>query len=178
MILDWYLSFSGASPAAPTDSPTTGTEVASNIVDLGVTNGIPTSANGAGARDIGVGDTPALKLMVVVTTAFASGTSLQIDVAGAPDDGTGAPGSYTVMWTSPAVAEANLDVGAQLGTIDFPRVVPGQTALPRFLRMRYITVGTHTAGALRANIVLDRDDQILGVDSVYSGYRAGITVAN
>jgi aspartate/methionine/tyrosine aminotransferase len=44
--------------------------------------------------------------------------------------------------------------------------------------MRYVTVGTHTAGALIAQIVLDRDDQVLGSEGQYSGYPAGITVAN
>jgi len=46
------------------------------------------------------------------------------------------------------------------------------------LRLRYITVGTHTAGALEAQIVLDRDDQVVGDTGLYSGYPAGLTVAN
>lgn len=177
MILDWLLSFSGASPAAPTDSPTTGTEVATNIIDLGVTSGVPSSTNGGGARDIGVGDDPAMKLSVLVTTTFTGGTSLQLDLSGAPDNGSGSPGSYTVMWTSPAIAEASLIAGAQLANIDVPRVITGQV-LPRFLRLRYISVGTHGAGAVRSNIVLDRDDQITGVGGVYSGYPVGLVVAN
>lgn len=177
MILDWLLSFTGSSPSSPTDSPTTGTQVASNIVDLGVISGIPSSANGGGARDMGVGDAPALKLSAVVTTAFASGTSLQLELSGAPDNGSGVPGSYTVMWLGPAVVEANLVAGMQIANIDVPRPVAGQV-LPRFLRLRYITVGTHTAGAIEANIVIDRDDQIVGATGLYSGYPAGITVAN
>jgi len=177
MILDWLLSFTGASPSAPTDSPTIGTQVASNIIDLGVILGIPTSANGGGARDIGVGDHPSLKLSALVTTAFASGTSLQLELSGAPDNGSGVPGAYTVMWLGPAVVEATLVAGMQLANIDVPRPVAGQV-LPRFLRLRYITVGTHTAGALEANIVIDRDDQIVGTTGLYSGYPAGITVSN
>jgi len=177
MILDWLLSFTGSSPSSPTDSPTTGTQVASNIVDLGVISGIPSSANGGGARDMGVGDDPSLKLSAVVTTAFASGTSLQLELSGAPDNGSGVPGSYTVMWLGPAVVEANLVAGMQIANIDVPRPVAGQV-LPRFLRLRYITVGTHTAGAIEANIVIDRDDQIVGPTGLYSGYPAGQTVAN
>lgn len=177
MILDFLLQFTGTSAAAPTDSPTTGTQVASNIIDLGVVLGIPSYANGGGARDIGVGDNPALKLSCVVTTTFTAGTSLQLELSGAADDGTGAPSTYTPMWLSPAIVEANLDAGQQLANIDIPRPVPGQ-ALPRFLRLRYITVGTHTAGSVQANIVIDRDDQIVGTDGQYSGYRAGINVAN
>lgn len=179
MILDALLTFSGGLGGASgfNDSPTTGTQNSTNVIDLGVIDGIPSAANGGGARDLGVGDNPSLELSVLVTTAFADGTSLQLELQGAPDDGTGAPDTYTTMWQSEAIVEANLDAGQQLANITVPRPVPGQ-AMPRFLRMRYITVGTHTAGALYAQIVLDRDDQVLGTDGAYSGYPAGITVAN
>lgn len=179
MILDALLTFSGGlgGAAGYADSPTTGTQNSSNVIDLGVIDGIPTAANGGGARDIGTGDNPALELSALVTTAFASGTSLQLELQGAPDDGTGAPGTWTTMWQSEAVVEADLDAGVQIANITVPRPVPGQ-AMPRFLRMRYVTVGTHTAGALIAQIVLDRDDQVIGAGGAYSGYPAGITVAN
>lgn len=179
MILDKLLTFSGglANTTDNLDSPTTGTQVASNIIDLGVTSGVPSSANGGGARDIGTGDDPSLKLSAIITTAFASGTSLQLELSGAPDNGSGLPGSYTVMWLGPAVIEANLLAGMQLANIDVPRPAPVQP-LPRFLRLRYITVGTHTAGALEAQIVIDRDDQVVGITGLYSGYPAGLTVAN
>lgn len=185
MILDGLLTFTGTSNGASsgitaganTDAPTTGTQAASNILDLGVASGVPSSANGAGARDIGVGDNPMLKLLVEVTTAFADGTSLQLQLQGAPDSGTGTEGSYTTMWTSPAIVEADLDVGAQLANVDVPRVIPGQ-ALPRFLKLNFITVGTHTAGQVYAGIVIDRFDQVQGAGSVLSGYPAGLVVAN
>lgn len=184
MILDNLLTFTGTSNGASggitssayADAPTTGTQAASNIIDLGV-NGLPTSARGGGARDIGVGDDPMLKLSAIVGTAFADGTSLQLQLQGAPDNGSGAPGAYTTMWTSAAIAEASLVAGAQLANVDVPRVVFGQ-ALPRFLKLNFITVGTHTAGTIEANIVIDRDDQIMGTGGAYSGYAAGITVAN
>lgn len=179
MILDKLLYFSGGlgGAAGNGDSPTTGTQVASNIIDLGVTSGVPSSANGGGARDIGTGDDPALELMARITTAFANGTSLQVQLQGAPDNGSGAPGSYTTMWTGPAVVTASLLAGMELANVTVPRPAPGQ-ALPRFLRLNYITVGTHTAGVIEASIVLDRDDQVVGITGLYSGYPAGITVAN
>lgn len=184
MILDGLLTFTGTSngasggitSGAQTDSPTTGTQIASNILDLGVTSGVPTSANGGGARDIGVGDDPMLKLSVMCTVAFTSGTSLALELDGAPDNGSGAPGAYTIMWTSPAVLEASL-VAGQLANVDVPRVVPGQP-LPRFLRLRFISVGTHVTGSVEAQIVLDRFDQIVGTTGALSGYPAGVTVAN
>ena len=184
MILDGFLTFTGTSngatggitSGAQTDAPTTGTQVASNIIDLGV-EGLPAYAAGAGGRDIGIGEDASLELSALITTTFVGGTSLQLQIQGAPDNGSGAPGSYTTMWTSSAVAEASLVAGSQWGNINFPRMIPGQ-APPRFIRLNFITVGTHTGGAIEVNVVLDRDDQIMGASGVYSGYPAGINVAN
>lgn len=184
MILDGLMTFTGTSngatggiqSGAQTDAPTTGTQNASNILDLGL-SGLPTSAGGGGARDIGVGDDPQLKLSAIVTTAFAGGTSLQVQLQGAPDNGSGAPGSYTTMWTSPVYAEAALIQGAQLANVAMPRDVWEQVN-PRFLQLQFISVGTHSAGLIEANIVIDRFDQIIGAAGGLSNYPAGITVAN
>lgn len=185
MILDNFLMFTGTSngatggitASANADLPTTGTQAASNIIDIGITSGIPTSANGGGARDLGIGDDPMLKLLVVVTTAVTGGTSLAAQLQGAPDNGSGAPGSYTTMWTGPTVVEASLLAGAYLANVDVPRTVPGQ-AVPRFLKLNFVSVGTHTAGAVEGTIVLDRMDQIRGTGGALSGYAAGINIAN
>ena len=186
MILDNKLMFTGTSNGATagitaganTDLPTTGTQVASNIVDLGVVLGIPSYANGGGARDIGTGDDPSLKLLVVVTTTFGGGTDLYCTLSGAPDDGTGAEGSYTIMWKQAAViVEANLVAGAQLANIDLPRPVNRQ-AMPRFLKLSFVSTGTHTSGAVEGCIVIDRNDSVLGVTGLISGYPSGVTVAN
>ncbi len=183
MILDSYLLFTGGGGGigngdGATDSPTTGTQVSSNVIDLGVI-GIPSFANGAGARDIGIGDDPAMKLMVTVTTLFAGSSTLGVILQGAPDSGTGTPGAYTTMYTGPVVAAASLTVGARLADIDVPRVIPGQ-AIPRYLRLEFVNGGTSTAGAVEAAIVLDRFDQIrgTGVSGNISGYPAGINIAN
>ena len=189
MILDTNLLFTGTSSGASggitstntTDAPTTGTQTASNVIDLGLGTssnpGIPSFANGGGARDISTGDDPQLKMLAVVTTAFTGGTSLQLVLAGAPDNGSGSAGSYTTMWTSAAYAEADLDSGAMLANISVPGLVPGQ-ALPRFLRLQFVTSGTHTAGAVCCGVVIDRFDQVRGTDSKLSGYPAGINVQN
>jgi hypothetical protein len=185
MILDNLLTFTGTSngasggitAGAQTDLPTTGTQNSSNIVDLGVIDGLPTSTNGGGARDIGTGDDPALKLSIIVTEAITGGTDLTISLQGAPDNGSGAPGSFTTMWTSPTVVEASLVAGVQLANIDVPRPVLGQ-AMPRYLKLVYVSTGTHSAGALEGQIVIDRDDQVIGTGGAYSGYPAGLTVAN
>jgi hypothetical protein len=184
MILDGLLTFTGTSQGASggiaaglqTDAPTTGTQVASNTLDLGLA-GLPVSGSGGGARDIGVGDKPSLKLSAIVTTAFIGGTSLQLQLSGAPDNGSGAPGAYTPMWTTMAFLEAVLIQGAQLANVDMPRVIWEQVN-PRFLQLGFITVGTHSAGQIEAQIVIDRDDQIIGPSGAYSGYVPGVTIPN
>ena len=117
---------------------------------------------------LGVGDQPALKLSAMVIAAFTGGTSLQLQLQGAPDNGSGAPGAYTTMWTSAAIAEAS---GGWCPACQHrrSRVVFGQ-AIPRFLKLNFISVGTHGAGTIEAQIVLDRDDQIMGTGGAYSGY--------
>lgn len=192
MIIDGLLLFTGTSNGGSggiasgsyTDAPTTGTQVATNILDLGVTSGVPTSANGGGARDIGIGDDPAMKLLVVVTVAlvFVAGSgTIGCDLSGAPDSGTGTQGAYTVMYTSPVisqVATAPVPAGTRLADIDVPRPIAGQV-LPRYLRLRLITAtATWTAGQVEACIVLDRHDLPEQSNATLGGYPVGITVAN
>lgn len=185
MILDAFLQFTGAPATGGIvvtgtnyDLPTTGTQNSSNIIDLHLT-GIPVLANLQGARDIGIGDDPALKLLIQVVTAITGGTSLQVVLQGAPDNGSGAPGSYANWWASPVYAEATLVAGARLYDMDMPRP-PAGIGVPRFLRLGYVSVGTHSAGALGAWIVLDRFDQMYQStgNAVLGGYPAGIVVAN
>lgn len=185
MILDNSLMFTGQSNGTTggisqpgnVDKPTTGTQDATNIVDLGVISGVPPSASGGGARDIGVGDDPMLKLLVVCTTAFTGGTSIQAQLSGAPDNGSGTPGSYTIMWTGPTILEANATQGAYLANVDVPRQIPGQP-MPRFLKLTFISAGTHGAGTVEGTIVIDRWDQPWGTTGLPSGYPPGVTVAN
>lgn len=173
MILDAFLLFSQGQDLF---TPAAGNIPSTNIIDLGL-NGIPDSAGGGGARDIGAGDNPSLELLVQAATAFAGGTSLQVALQGAPDNGAGAPGAFTTMWLSPPVVTANLEQGQQIGNVTVPLPVPGQP-MPRFLQLLYTTVGDFTTGTVTAGIVLDRFDQPRGTDGQLSGYRAGINVAN
>jgi hypothetical protein len=188
VILDGFLLLTGNSQGATgtiasgsyTDTPTTGTQDGSNIIDLGEKGGIPASAQGGGARDIGIGN-PDIWLFCTVTTAFTGGTSLAVELQYAPDNGSGAPGSWTVVWASPvAEVEANLVVGAQLCNINVPRQIP-DIGPPRFVKATFVSVGTHTGGAVEMGIALDRFDQIMGTGAnagVISGYPAGINIAN
>lgn len=183
MILDALLSFSYISAAQPTDSLAigAGTQASNNVLDLHMA-GIPVLANGQGARDIGIGDDPAMKLLVQVATTFTSGgaATLSVSFQGATDNGAGAPAAFSSWWTSPTYALASLNAGSRLFDMDVPRP-PDGIAMPRFLRLLY-TVGTtnFTAGAVSSWIVLDRDDQPYQStdNAILGGYPAGITVAN
>ena len=156
----------------------------SDILDYGVLSGIPSSANGGGARDMGIGDDPALKLLVQVGTAFVSagGGTLQITLQGAVDDGTGTntPAGFTTWWASPLYTIAQAKAGARLLDMDFPRPPQG-VAIPRFVKLLYgIATATVTAGTLNAHVVLDREDQFYSStdNTILGGYASGITVPN
>jgi hypothetical protein len=192
MILDSLLMFTGASSTNPSlgdgrsDAPTAGTQLSSGIVDIGLgrqltTNplglAIPDTNLGGGARDLGIGDDPALKLFVTVTQAFVGGTSLQVNFMGAPDDGTGQPGTFTTYASGPINALAQLIQGAYLFDIDVPRPPVG-VPLPRYWQLQYVSAGTFTAGAIQAYVVLDRFDQIQSPAAYLSGYLPGITIPN
>lgn len=157
----------------------TGTYNSNNIIDLG-SLGLPSSASGGGGRDLGIGDDPAIKVSILVTTAFTSGGAgtLQVNFQGAPDNGSGAPGTWSTFVASATFALATLASGARLMDIDVPRPPPG-VAPPRFLRLTYVIGGAAmTAGALISELLLDRFDQPESAAGVLSGYPAGITVAN
>jgi hypothetical protein len=175
MILDGFLQFSSAQNLAQV----AGSYDSTNVIDLGL-SGIPLSASGGGARDIGIGDDPAMKLLVLVTTTFTSAgaATLQVSVQGAPDNGSGVPGSYNIMAQSDVFAKALLIAGARLFDIDMPRPQPGQ-ALPRFIKLVYaIGTATTTAGNCTSYLVLDRHDLPEQSNAVLGGYPAGINIAN
>ncbi len=180
MILDALLQFSSAQALVQP----VGTYNSTNAIDLGMgqvgNQQIPTFAAGGGARDIGIGDDPAMKLLVQISTTFTSGgaATLQVALQGAPDNGSGLEGTYTTWYTSPAYALATLIAGARLLDMDMPRP-PAAIVIPRFLRLAYIIAGaTTTAGNVSSYIVLDRHDLPEQSNAVLGGYPAGINIAN
>lgn len=182
MILDALLQFDNAASLAIA----AGTQASTNVIDFGLGTSakpaIPSNANGGGARDMGIGDDPALKLLVQVATTFTSGGAgtLSVAIQGAPDNGAGVPGAYTTWWTSPVYALATLTAGARLLNMDFPRP-PAGVAVPRFVRLLYTVAGaTMDTGAITAYLVLDRDDQMYNStnNAVLGGYPPGIAISN
>lgn len=182
MIIDNYLCFDP--PGSPNNlAQVVGTYTSQNVIDLHVINGgLPVLSNGQGARDIGIGDDPAMKLLVQVGTTFTSGGAgtLAVSLQGATDNGAGLANAFSTWWTSPVYALATLNAGSRIFNMDMPRP-PDGIAIPRFLRMSYaIATATMTAGTLVAAIVLDRDDQYYSStdNSILGGYPAGINIAN
>jgi hypothetical protein len=178
-ILDGLLCFSATPPG---DLPTAvASNNSSNIIDLHL-SGLPVLSNLQGARDMGIGDDPALKLLVEVTATFTSGgaATLQVTLLGATDNGAGAPAAFSSWWSSPVYALATLVTGARLLDMDMPRP-PAGIAIPRFLKLQWV-IGTAvmTGGSIFGAIVLDRHDQAYQStgNSVLGGYPAGVTVAN
>lgn len=178
MILDALLQFDTNSSIAIG----VGTQDSANTLDLGITSGIPTSANGGGARDIGIGDDPAMKILVQITTAVVSGGggTMSVTLKGAVDNGSGAPAAFSTWYVSPVYTVAQMAAGARLMDWDFPRPPQG-VAIPRFLKLTYtVATAAITAGNVSSYIVLDRDDQPYSstTNQTMGGYQAGVTVAN
>lgn len=156
MILDGLLLFDTAALVNTVRAST-------NVIDL------------LNARDIGVGDNPAMKVMVVVTTSFTTTNSatLMIQAQGSTDNTT-----YTTYAESRAYAAADLVAGNPLGNIDWPVIGPADP-LPRYLRLNYVTgpnVGTSAfgtgtvSGAITAALVLDRQN--------FRAYPPGLAISN
>lgn len=176
MILDRELRFS----SAQTIAFAVGTAASTDVIDLHM-SGIPVLANLQGARDLGAAGTKLKLLVVVIAAATSAGAgTLSVTFQGAPDNGSGAPGTYATWWVSPAYALATLTAGARLMDLDFPRP-PAGIAIPRFVRLLY-TVGTAdlTGGTVSAWVALDREDQMYNStnNAVRGGYPAGINIAN
>jgi hypothetical protein len=192
MILDALLTFTGGT-ALPNGGPSlaqaiTATSDSTNILDLalGQTNtggGLPLSATSPSTqpfRDLGIGDDPAIKILVQCLTTFATGTSLTTALQGAPDSGTGGTGAFATYYSTAAVATANLIAGARLMDMDLPRP-PATLPEPRFLKLVFTVGGSNfTNASIYAGLVLDRFDQVYNatVNSVSGGYAPGVTVAN
>lgn len=147
MILDGAFCFDSASTIS---SSTT----SANVVDIG-----------PGARDIGEGGPP-LALLVQTGAAFASSGSptLTVQFQGAPDNGSGSPGTYTTYAESGALALASLPADARIWNANVPgvlvRTLPpnGGTPLPRFLQLNYVVSGgTFTAGSITAILASAQD---------------------
>ena len=173
MILDGNLQFSGIAGITTVGSGTgQGTAGMGDDPMLAAITNSNNVVDLLNARDIGIGDDPAMKILATVSVAGVGGTSMQLSVQMSPDNAT-----WTTVVTGFPVVTANLLVGTRLLDIDWPRIAgafpdrPGATeALPRYLRLGYTAAGVFTAGRFFAYLVLDREDQI--------SYPPGIIINN
>ena len=204
MILDAALLFTGGpSGVAP---PGTTLKIADNVlatastssqyIDLALGQTSTAGANPVGGlpiatttpsaqpfRDLGIGDDPALKILIQpVGTGWTGATSLAVNLQASPDNGSGAPAGFVTYYSSPAVTTANLNLGQRLMDMDMPRP-PAGIAEPRFLQLSYTVAGgpfTGTANFLVGTLVLDRADQVYNAtnNAIWGGYAPGVVVAN
>lgn len=166
MILDNLLAF------VSSPQTITSTAASTNIIDLtGFGSGQTPNLNFGNATkygaDMGIGDGEAVpKVVFTVSTTFTTSNSatLTVQLQGAPDNGSNAPGSYTTyaeiptLGTSSLIASATTPAAPGIFAIDWPKV-PYNAAFPRFWRINWqVNVGTFSAGAIGfAGIVLQND---------------------
>lgn len=159
MILDGNLIFdatySAASGLAGVNVFTNGgSQASTNVLDM------------LQGRDMGQspqGPAP-LQILVLVTTAFAGGASLNIQLQGSTDNVT-----YTTYAESGAILTAALVVGTQWFRVELPSTQPDSGPPPRYYRLNYQCVGAMAAGAVIS---------ILGARDGMRYYKPGIVVSN
>jgi hypothetical protein len=161
MILDRSLCFDGGDNN--TFAAITVTRDSTDVIDVGISGQI------GNARDMGIGMD--LHLLVLSNRLFAGGTSVQISLQGAPDNGSGAQGTYVIYAQTPAITLAHINAApGMLFPITLPRPPYGGLALPRYYKLVYTVVGTFSAGAVLAHLLLNREDSIQ--------YPSALNVAN
>ena len=129
-------------------------QVSTNVIDQLYQRDLGQAKSGVGPVEI----------FVVVTTAFAGGTSLNIQLQGSTDNVT-----YTVYAESGAIPTASLVVGANLFNVQIPGVQPETGPAPRYYRLNYVCVGVMTAGSVISGLGATDDNRY---------YKPGIVVSN
>ena len=142
MITDRELTFSND------QAVTTGTQVSTDVVDTGVAG-------------ININTNRELQIFVSVTTAFAGGTNLTVNLVESASSDLSTP---TVLATSGAIAEANLTAGAVLLRTAVPRTSK------RYLGLQFVSTGTHSAGTIFGGIVMDTDTPTADLPAYETGY--------
>jgi translation initiation factor 6 (eIF-6) len=166
LFFDGSVASNGSLTPTSVNSGTTFTSAtpqdSANIIDV---SNIAANANAQG-RDIGIGDDPSLQIECLITATFTgTGATMAVEIQTAPDGGSGTPGSWTVLETTPAIGVANLTAGTELFRVPMP------LGVQKFLKLTYV-VGTAnmTAGAIVSSVVIDR--QALGP---LMGYKSGFS---
>ena len=110
---------------------------------------------------MGIGGKRAQLEVLLGTTAFAGGTSLNVAFQAAPDLGTPTyqPGTWVTLVETGAIAIANLTASQILARFDWPPAFPASLSA-RYLSLLFTPVGVFTAGTISAApVTMVRDDQ-------------------
>jgi hypothetical protein len=120
---------------------------------------VPNLIGPNGTRIIGIdlgGSTGIASNQIVIsnalTTAGTGAGTLTISLQAAPDNGSGAPGTYYTLDVQPAIAGTSIVAGWQ--TVILIPPIPVGAALPRFYRLVYTVSGTFAA-TLNANMAIN-----------------------
>lgn len=150
-MLDTTLLFDGtiSSAGVPTGAAITATRDSTNVIDFGVD------------RDVGAGYK--LEVVVDVTVAFATLTSLTVDLQIAPDNG-GVAGTYYSILLSNVYPAADLIIGAPIFRYTIPpnqglNWAVGVLQVPgRFMKLVYTVAGSNaTVGKVFSFINMAND---------------------
>jgi hypothetical protein len=171
--LDNSLVFSSAQAVTVTADST-------NVIDItgaGVGNA-PAMKSGNGGvigADMGAGEGVAIpQIYLEVSTTFTAGGSatLSVNIEAAPDNGSNAAGTYTIIGEIPAIPVASLVAGQFLLIFPLPNIQPGE-ALPRFYKLNYaVGTGPFTAGALTAGIAFNLPTSLLSAKNYQNNFVA------
>jgi hypothetical protein len=118
---------------------------------------ITVTANSTAAIDLGVGRDlgrgEELAAVINITETFVgAGASLQTQLQAAPDNGSGAAGTYATVVQSDAIGVANLAAGGRV-VLRLSPMPPQGSPVPRFLRLHYVVVGgPFTGGKVQASL--------------------------
>jgi Bbp16-like protein len=131
----------------------TASRTSANVIDL------------LAGRDIGAGIAYDQELHMDVLQAFVGATSLQASIQGSADNTT-----FYDMLFSPVWATAALVPGVGIFRYAVPVVQlnlpyaapPGQSTIPRYLRLNYTVVGgPFTGGTILAYLNVDREERLI-----------------
>lgn len=172
MILDQNLRLGSTGAITSAATYITGTSGTPDVVDLQSSTAYSATASGTlytvgqGTQNRDIGEGRDLTVMFTVTTALAGGTNGTFQVV-ASSSSTLASGNIVVGEVGP-ITTANLAAGRQVAV----KISPQQIAATglRYLGAQVVTTGTHSAGVISADIVMDIQDG-------RTAYASGFTVA-
>lgn len=113
------------------------------------------------ARNLERSGARAARIVALVTTAFAGGTSLQVTIRQSAAADMSSP---DILFSGPVVALAALLKGAVL--LDTPIPSPAGVTPKRYWDVNFVVVGTMTAGAAWVGIVLDDEGGQLSLGQI------------